>query len=437
MIRLSPALSPALCRRLAACARHLSTPFPFSSPSPLLCRHVHTSLHSTDAGSPVFVPALGISIPNHSPSADPATLVRPDLDRATASILDTISVLQHPVLNKAAAHLFSLHGKRIRPTIVILMAHATAASSSPPPSLPPPPSPFQTLTSLLPPLPFLPAPPLPSALLPTQLSLAEITELIHAASLLHDDVIDAAPSRRTLPSANALFGNHLAILAGDFLLARASVALARLRNCDVVVLLSTVIEHLVRGEVIQLASAPAAGGVGATDGDARYYAPDGAFEVYIAKTFFKTASLIANSSRAVALLAGHGGPPADAAYAYGENIGLAFQLVDDVLDYTSSADVLGKPVLNDLRCGHATAPLLFGLDRYPDEVRRMMERRFQGDGDVDRALAIVHEVDGVQRTRDLARHHVVKGVQALQGLPPSEARSGLINLAVGVLSRKS
>lgn len=366
-----------------------------------------------------------MSIPGHSLSADPFRLVTSDLDVMTASIRDTVSVLQHPTLDDAASHLLSLKGKRFRPIMVLLMAHSTAFLScvpTPPPSHPP-------TTSA-------------ASLLPSQLRLAEITELIHAASLLHDDVIDVADTRRGTFSVNSVFGNQLAVLAGDFLLARASVALARLRDCDVVELLSTVIEHLVRGEVIQMKGGTPhlIGGIGDAPNDARqadwFHRPSSLFDTYLSKTFFKTASLIANSCRAVTMLAGHAPHVADAAYQFGEDVGMAFQLVDDLLDLTGTADALGKPVMNDVRQGVATAPVLFAMEAFP-EVGVMMERRFSEDGDADRVLQLVEQAEGVAKTRELARHHVRRAVQGVVDvLPPSEYRSALINLAVFVLVRQ-
>ena len=169
------------------------------------------------------------------------------------------------------------------------------------------------------------------AILPTQKRLAEITEMIHTASLLHDDVIDVSDVRRAQPSANAEFGNKMAILAGDFLLARASIALARLRNVEVVELLATVISNLVEGEFMQLRNS-------AIDGDKGWLANvlgtrasrndevNARFEYYMEKTYLKTASLIAKSCRAAAVLGGCTAEVAEAAYNYGKNLGLAFQV---------------------------------------------------------------------------------------------------------------
>jgi hexaprenyl-diphosphate synthase len=445
--------------------------------------------HSSSAQSLTFpapvsdqswIPSLGISVDGHSAGIDPFVLVARDLETMTRSVRSTVSVLQHPVLDRAASHLFSLHGKRLRPIMVILMAHATSTlkvpadllaavdpqsssqQSVPKPSLGPLADAAAAIGQVVslfsgslsggafPRTHGL----LPTPLLDSQLRLAEITEMIHAASLLHDDVIDTADSRRGLPTVNNVFGNQLAVLAGDFLLARASVALARLRDCDVVELLSTVIEHLVRGEVIQMkggtrdaavgvadARAAGAGGIGdVSEEDAKrqrhYHEPTGLFESYIAKTFFKTASLMANSCRAVTMLAGHSQDVADAAYSYGEHVGIAFQLVDDMLDFTSNESALGKPVLDDLRQGHATAPVLFALESYPDELGPMISRQFKRPGDVEAAVHLVETAGGVARTRDLAAHHARTAVVTIsERLPPSDARSALINIADHVLTR--
>lgn len=364
----------------------------------------------------------------------------------TRSIRATVSVLQHPALDQAASHLLSLHGKRIRPIIVLLMAHSTKFISTTTSATSV--AAAATATSVAA-TPFL---------LPSQLRLAEITELIHAASLLHDDVIDVADKRRGTLSVNSLFGNQLAVLAGDFLLARASVALARLRDCDVVELLSTVIEHLVRGEVIQMRGGvmPSGGIADPADptvsaqpdgkeiprhetGDATldwFHRPSGPFETYLAKTFFKTASLVANSCRAVTMLAGHDREVANAAYHYGENVGMAFQLIDDVLDIDGQSHLLGKPVLHDLKQGIVTAPVLFAMEQFP-ELNTLAQRSFSQPGDVDLVVQRVIQADGVKQTRDLARRHIEQAIdQLVRVVPPSDYRSALINLADFIIRRE-
>lgn len=274
-----------------------------------------------------------------------------------ASIREILGV-DHPVLARVAQYFFSASGnsaaassaakansggggKKMRPAMVLLMSRAVnddaaaAASSSPSPSPSPSPS-----------LPEGSSSPSSLSLLASQKRLAEITEMIHTASLLHDDVIDVADTRRGLQSVNSVFGNKLAILAGDFLLARASVCLARLRNIPVVELLSTVIEHLVKGEVMQmrqvivqaqaqqtLQTQSQQGEDASASASAVSPVTRAAFAMYLRKSYYKTASLMANSCRAVVLLRGEHYSPkaADAAFRYGMHTGMAFQLVDDVL----------------------------------------------------------------------------------------------------------
>ncbi len=380
-----------------------------ATPSPAAATQERHTIHPRTPSDPaLWVSSLGLRVSDHIATVNPFSLALSELDKLTEALLSTVRVLQLPVLDAAAAHLLSLHGKRIRPTIVILIAQAAAAGSTE-------------------------NAPSSSSILPSQRRLAEITELIHAASLLHDDVIDDASTRRGAPSANAAFGNQLAVLAGDFLLARASVALARLRDCDVVERLSTVIEHLVRGEVLQLRAAKSTIDTRPLiDGrKVDYDAPSTAFETYLAKTFFKTASLIANSSRAVCMLGGADERVADAAYAYGENIGMAFQLIDDVLDWTADASTLGKPVCNDLRQGHVTAPVFFAMETYP-EMKRVVERR-----DVQKTMEFVEKAGAIEKTKALAEQHASEAVRALvDHMQPSLYRSALINLAHKVLTRE-
>jgi geranylgeranyl pyrophosphate synthase len=290
-------------------------------------------------------------------AADPFGLVADDVRGMNASIRAILGV-DHPVLAKVSQYFFaSSTGKKIRPAMLLLMSHAVnhhvaavaaaAAAASAAPA-------HAVAAGIAAPAAFAsasasaPAPaaaPLPAAaVFVKQRRLAEITEMIHTASLLHDDVIDVADTRRGLKSVNSAFGNKLAILAGDFLLARASVCLARLRNLPVVELLSTVIEHLVKGEVLQMRAAiaaavtasspgPAAASVAALLGDdaALSHVSRAAFDMYVRKTYYKTASLMANSCRAIAMLGGYPADVADAAERYGMHLGMAFQLVDDLL----------------------------------------------------------------------------------------------------------
>ncbi|KAF8642458.1 hypothetical protein AX16_009459 [Volvariella volvacea WC 439] len=307
-----------------------------------------------------------------------------------------------------------------------------------------------------------PTPFTPSTVLPSQLRLAQIVELVHAASLLHDDVIDASPLRRGAPSAPAAFGNKLSVLGGNFVLGRASAALSRLGDPEVTELIASVISNLVEGEILQMRDVIVGNGNG--NGEAGLAAtalsstekqtiqkdvsesmtsvtPDkirDAWNIYIQKTYLKTASLMAKGARAAVALGGcvEGEIHREIAYAYGRNLGIAFQLVDDVLDYASPSDTLGKPGGADLQLGLATGPALYAWEEHP-EMGELIARKFEGDGDVEKARALVQASSGVERTRQLALAYANKAKEVLQRLPESEAREGLEVLAEKVIGRKA
>jgi len=298
----------------------------------------------------------------------------------------------HPTLDTVAKYYTQSEGKYVRPMLVLLMSRATALT----PKMTRETSPFSvnspiTSTGVLsddnPSAPDAEYPSVTSIehdaayrsedsdILPSQRRLAEITELIHTASLLHDDVIDHSTSRRSAASANIEFGNKMAVLAGDFLLGRASVALARLRDPEVTELLATVIANLVEGEFMQLKN---------TASDERNPVwTENTLTYYLQKTYLKSASLISKSCRAAAILGGSSPEVVEASYQYGKNLGLAFQLVDDMLDYTISGEELGKPAGADLELGLATAPLLFAW-KDNKSLGKLVGRKFSHEGDVQK-----------------------------------------------------
>ncbi|XP_053569898.1 all trans-polyprenyl-diphosphate synthase PDSS1 [Bombina bombina] len=254
---------------------------------------------------------------------------------------------------------------------------------------------------------------------PTQRSVAIIAEMIHTASLVHDDIIDGSCSRRGKNTVNQIWGEKKAVLAGDFILSAASVTLARIGNTAVVTVLCQVIEDLVRGEFLQL---------GSKENENERFAH------YLEKTFKKTASLIANSCKAVSILACPDPKVHEIAYQYGKNIGIAFQLIDDVLDFTSCADQLGKPTAADLRLGLATGPVLFACQQFP-ELNAMIMRRFTSPGDVERAWQYVRKSNGVHQTTYLAQRYCSEAIKEISKLHPSPERDALIQLTETVLTR--
>ncbi|KAL6707797.1 coq1 putative hexaprenyl diphosphate synthase [Coniothyrium glycines] len=347
----------------------------------------------------------------------------------------------HPTLDTVAKYYTQSEGKYVRPMLVLLMSRATALtprntrtggsgskSVDNPLTHPsiladenPDTSPISSLSH------DTAYTPEDSDILPSQRRLAEITELIHTASLLHDDVIDHSISRRSAPSANIEFGNKMAVLAGDFLLGRASVALARLRDPEVTELLATVIANLVEGEFMQLKNT-------ARDEKNPAWTED-TVSYYLQKTYLKSASLISKSCRAAAILGGSSPEVVEASYLYGKNLGLAFQLVDDMLDYTVSGEELGKPAGADLELGLATAPLLFAW-KDNRSLGKLVGRKFSQDGDVQMARDMVTRSSGLEQTRALAQEYVDKATAAISFFPDSEAKTGLVEMCTKVMKRR-
>ena len=311
--------------------------------------------------------------------------VDPDLRILTENLKKLVSA-RHPILGAAAEHLFGAGGKRVRPAIVLLVSRATVLD--------------QDIT-------------------PRHRRLAEITEMIHTASLVHDDVVDEAEIRRNVPTVNSLFDNRIAVLAGDFLFAQSSWYLANLDNLEVVKLLSEVIRNFAEGEIQQ--------GINRFDTSL-------SIEAYLEKSYCKTASLIANSAKAAGLLSDVSAEVAEHLSAYGRHVGLAFQIVDDILDFTASTEVLGKPAGSDLVSGNLTAPVLYALEEKP-YLEGLIEREFSQDGDLEQALALVQESRGIERARELASENARMAAQHLSCLKPSEPSQALLELADYVLSR--
>lgn len=383
------------------------------------------------------------------PLRDPFSIVSNEMSSLAGSIA-TLVGSGHPSLNKVANYYFQSQGKHIRPLVVLLLSKAMSevpaeqrtghTDSEDVKSLDLRASDMNQSLSPLRILNELPMNPLLNPLsrpqnkfdsqiegvLPKQRRLAEIVEMIHTASLLHDDVIDNSAERRARPSGNSAFGNKMAILAGDFLLGRASVAIARLRNAEVTELMSTAIANLVEGEFMQLKNTTDAAG----DSVKNEY-----FQYYLHKTYLKTASLMSKSCRSAAVLGGLDRSLVDRAYLFGKNLGLCFQIVDDCLDYTAANDEqLGKPSGTDLKLGLATAPVLYAWETFP-ELGQLIRRKFKAPGDVELAREYVKKAEGVQKTRNLAVHYHNAALSELDAFPPSDALAGLKSLTHIMLSR--
>eukprot|EP00210_Caulerpa_lentillifera_P001728 g1659.t1 len=308
--------------------------------------------------------------------SNPLDLVHEETEAVSERIRLSV-VTEVPALSHAADYLLKIgaEGKRVRPGLILLLA--TSLSPSPPPA-------DRTIVDQRGSAIYIPE------IRRRQQRLAEIAELIHVTSLLHDDVIDESDTRRGRPSLNAQFGNKIAVLAGDFLLARTSVTLAALRTPEVIMLMAQVLENLVSGEIMQLTG---------TDEDLVN------MEYYAAKTFNKTASLMANSAKSVCILGEHSAEICELGFQFGKHLGMAFQIVDDIMDFTSTSGEMGKPGLNDLKSGISTAPVLFALEKYP-ELKPMILRQFKQDGDVEKAVQLVEKGNGIEKARTLAMDHI-------------------------------
>ena len=301
-----------------------------------------------------------------------------------------VSHLQSPVplIPVVGKHITLSGGKRVRPAILLLTADACGYRG-----------PRRTVMSV-------------------------VTEYMHTATLLHDDVVDTGTVRRGKPSANVVFGNSVSVLVGDFLFARASQLMTDDGDIDVLGIYARTLVHLSEGEVLQLM---------------RMRDPGITEQEYLTVVFCKTASLIAAAGETGAVLAG--APPGTrrAMFGFGKSVGIAFQLVDDILDFTGTEKSLGKRPLQDLREGKVTLPVLYALrsagraDRMRAE--RALSKKAPGERDVAFLASLVARHDGIGYTASRAREYVRRGKRFLACLPDSQARSALLALSDYVTSR--
>ncbi|HVR42537.1 MAG TPA: polyprenyl synthetase family protein [Thermoanaerobaculia bacterium] len=253
--------------------------------------------------------------------------------------------------------------------------------------------------------------------------LAAVVEMIHTATLVHDDIIDDAEVRRGKTSINYRWGNHLTVLVGDYLYVRALDTALEARSIDVLKTLSTATIRMTEGEILAL------------ELNGR---PDLTRDEYFDVIERKTAALFGASCRLPGHLVQH--PAGDLLFQYGSNLGICFQLIDDVLDYTSSTAVLGKPVLSDLREGKITLPLILARPRATDPERRIIDRvvaeKSLGSTDPRDLVDIANRYDAIDESRDIARDYADRARAALDPFPDSPARQALAAALDFVLSRE-
>jgi octaprenyl-diphosphate synthase len=247
--------------------------------------------------------------------------------------------------------------------------------------------------------------------------LAAIVEFIHTSTLLHDDVVDESNMRRGRETANAMFGNSASVLVGDFLYSRSFQMMSELRNLNIMDILSDATNIIAEGEVLQL--------MNCND-------PDTTEDNYMKVIYCKTAKLFEAATRLAAVIAKQDQATETAMLNYGKHLGTAFQLVDDIMDYTADAQAMGKNVGDDLAEGKPTLPLLYAMAHGNEQQKSMIRSAIKhGDGMeyLDDILAAMKQTGALVYTQDKAEQEADKAISAIAILPESEYKQALISLA--------
>jgi octaprenyl-diphosphate synthase len=324
-----------------------------------------------------------------NPSLDPLfRLLQPDLERVNQMIVER---MQSPIalVPQVAGHIVSAGGKRLRPLLTLACARLCGYRDG-----------------------------------ERHIALAAVVEFIHTATLLHDDVVDASELRRGRDTANAVWGNKPAVLVGDFLFARAFQLMVEDGSLRVLEILSRAASVIAEGEVHQLITAN-----DTATTEAAYLEVIGA----------KTAALFAAASRVGAVLADR--PPAEeqALENFGYNLGVAYQLVDDMLDFSARQAELGKTVGDDFRDGKITLPIVIAFARGDAEERafwrRTLEDSEQGPDDLDRAISLLERRGALAETLARARLYATGAIEALSPFADGPLRRALIETAAFATER--
>ena len=245
-----------------------------------------------------------------------------------------------------------------------------------------------------------------------------VVEFIHSATLLHDDVVDEANTRRGKPSANIKWGNEVSVLVGDYLFSKSFQLVAQDSDFKILATISEASRRLIEGEVLQLTHRKS---IATTE------------ENYYDMVRRKTAALMASCCQAGAILGKVPEETENALYRFGEDIGTAFQLIDDVLDYVSDNEKLGKPAHNDLREGHVTLPLIRLYSCANDEEKAFIEGVVIADDlvpeDAARILDLMEKYNAVEYAVEKAREFILRGKKAIADMPPSEYLDSLNAIA--------
>ncbi len=325
-------------------------------------------------------------------------LVREDLALVEQEIAAQNSAAIEPVC-EISSYLREGGGKRLRPALLLLAAGASGYRGK------------------------------------SAIRLGAVVEMIHSATLIHDDVIDGADTRRGRPSANARWGNHMSVLAGDWLYMQSFEMALRERNFAVLDILIDLTQNMVEGELLQLTRL---GQMDLNEAEATELA------------YRKTACLFSGCSRLGAVLGEQPKEVEDGLADYGRNAGLAFQLVDDLLDFTASPEKLGKPVLSDLKEGKVTLPLIFALQAQAEGhvgggangdgrrmVAKVLEERDFRSVRPEEITSLVRETGALERAASMAKEYVVRAKASLEVLPDTEYRRALLAVPDFILEREN
>ncbi len=314
------------------------------------------------------------------------TLLADDLE-AVETLLKARAASPVAIIPDLSGYIVSAGGKRLRPMVTLAAAHVSGGTNG------------------------------------GTHALAAAVEFIHTATLLHDDVVDESDLRRGKPAAKSVWGNSASILVGDFLFARAFTLMVETGSLDILDILSHASTVIAEGEVRQLAA------------QGRLDLPT---EEYLAIIEAKTAALFEAAARAGALSAGSE-TNAEALAAYGKNLGLAFQIVDDVLDYGGTTQVIGKSVGDDFREGKITLPVVIARRRGSPEDRAFWDRALdparQQESDLARAIRLIRATGAAEATIAEADAYAGLARQALEAVPASPYRDALTDLADFCVSR--
>jgi octaprenyl-diphosphate synthase len=326
-------------------------------------------------------------------SATTITVPSPSLIDAIAADTQAVNLVirrelhsEVPLVNQIAEYIISAGGKRIRPALVLLFANAWSYRGT------------------------------------DHHALAAIVEFIHTATLLHDDVVDESSMRRGRKTANALFGNAASVLVGDFLYSRAFQMMVNIGNMRVMQILADATNVIAEGEVLQLMNCHNA---------------DVDEAGYLQVIRCKTAKLFEAATRLGAVIGGAGRADEEAMAAYGMHLGTAFQLIDDLLDYSGSADEMGKNVGDDLGEGKPTLPLIYAMRNGSPEaaatVRDAIERG--GIGELNPVLDAIRHSGALEYTRSQAEAEARIACAAIMHLPRSKHLETLLELAEFAVER--